>query len=208
MTWCAPSVAPRRRRRIDAAGFTLLELLVALAILSLLSVLGYRALASLTDSETQLSAEAAHWRALDALFMRLEGDLRQAQPRPARVGAEVEPPWVGSADLDGNAVLRFSRAGPEFALEPGSAGQRIGYRLNNGALEVLYWPYLDVAPGSAPTAYALADGISRFHVEYLDRSGAWRAQWPVAGEAALPRAVRVQLTLADGATIERWLVLQ
>ena len=59
-------------------GFTLLELLVALAIFSLLSVLGYRAVAALTASESQLSAEAQRWQALDALFARLEGDFRQA----------------------------------------------------------------------------------------------------------------------------------
>ena len=44
-------------------------------------------------------------------------------------------------------MLRFSRAGPEFTLEPGSAGQRIGYRLRNGAVEVLYWPHLDQPRG-------------------------------------------------------------
>jgi general secretion pathway protein J len=208
MTPRAPGAGARRRPRSAPAGFTLLELLVALSILALLSVLGYRALVALTDSETRLSAEAARWRALDTLFMRLEADLRQTQPRPARFGDTIEPPWVGTTDFDGNAVLRISRAGPEFALEPGSAGQRIGYRLNNGSLEVLYWPYLDVADGTEPTAYALVPGVRVFHVEYLDREGAWREQWPAPGEPALPRAVRVQLTLADGAAVERWMVLQ
>ena len=41
-------------------GFTLIELLIALAILGLVAVFGYRALASLTDSEAQLAAEAQH----------------------------------------------------------------------------------------------------------------------------------------------------
>src|SRR5206468_10040078 len=111
-------------------------------------------------------------------------------------------------DLDGNADLRFSRSGPEFTLEPGSTGQRLGYRLRNGAVEVLYWPYLDIAPGSMPTAYVLAEGIGRFRVEYRDRGGTWREQWPIQGELALPRAVRVRLTLAEGDELERWLVLQ
>ena len=198
----------RGRRGAGTGGFTLLELLVALAILAMLSVLGYRAIASLTDSEVRLSAETARWRSLDAFFMRLESDLRQAQPRTARVTMEVEPAWLGGTDVEGNADLRFSRAGPEFTLEAGSAGQRLGYRLRDGAIEVLYWPYLDIAPGSSPEPYALADGIARFRVDYLDSRGAWRERWPVAGESPLPRAVRVELELADGATIERWLALQ
>jgi general secretion pathway protein J len=204
----APGRRARRALPPVARGFTLLELLVALAILALLSVLGYRAIASLADSEVRLSAETAHWRSLDALFMRLEADLRQAQPRDARTATGSEPACLGGTDGDGNADLRFSRSGPEFTLEPGSAGQRLGYRLRNGAVEVLYWPYLDIAPGSLPAPYVLAEGITRFRVDYLDRRGAPHDQWPVAGEPPLPRAVRVELTLADGGTVERWLVLQ
>jgi len=191
-----------------ARGFTLVELLVALSILALLSVLGYRAIASLTDSEVRLTAETARWRALDALFVRLEADLRQAQPRGPRAAAGREPAWLAGTDLDGNADLRFSRAGPEFVLEPGSAGQRLGYRLRDGAVEVLYWPHLDPAPGTAPASYALVEGIRRFRVDYLDSAGGWRERWPAAGEPTLPRAARVALTLADGETVERWLVLQ
>jgi general secretion pathway protein J len=63
------------------AGFTLVELLVALAILALVSVLAYRAVAALTTSEAQLSAEALKWRNLDGLFARLEADMRVALPR-------------------------------------------------------------------------------------------------------------------------------
>jgi len=200
--------APGRPLPAPPRGFTLVELLVALAILAMLSVLGYRAIASLTDSEVRLSTETARWRALDALFMRLEADLRQAQPRIARAATGSEPAWLGGTDLDGNADLRFSRAGPEFTLEPGSAGQRLGYRLRNGAVEVLYWPYLDIAPGSTPASYVLADGIRRFRVDYVDSLGGWQERWPVAGEPTLPRAVRVELTLADGETVDRWLVLQ
>lgn len=206
MTPSAP--AARRPRPPAARGFTLVELLVALAILALLSVLGYRAIAALTDSEVRLAAETTRWRSLDALFTRLESDLRQALPRGARAAAGVEPAWLGGTDVDGNADLRFSRSGPEFTLEPGSAGQRLGYRLRNGAVEVLYWPYLDIAPGTSPAAYVLAEGIRRFRVDYLDASGAWRERWPTAGEAPSPRAVRVELTLADGETVDRWLVLQ
>jgi len=197
-----------RARRTRVGGFTLLELLIALSILALLSLLGYRALVSLTDSEVRLSTETARWRSLDALFTRLEADLREALPRAARIGATSEPPWFGGVDLDGNADLRFSRAGPEFALEPGSTGQRLGYRLRGGAVEVLYWPYLDIAPGVEPAAYVLAEGVQSFRVDYLDSHNVWRTQWPLSGEAALPRAVRVVLTLADGETVERWMALQ
>lgn len=189
-------------------GFTLIELLIALAILALVAVLGYRALSSLSESEAQLTAEARHWRDLDGLFARLEADLRQSLPRETRTGDGFEPAWIGGVDPDRNAELSFSRAGPEFALEAGSEGQRIGYRLRNGAVEVLYWPRLDQPASVAPQAYALASGIDRLQVAYLDSRGGWRERWPALGEPAVPSAVHVVLTLSGGAVIERWLALR
>lgn len=190
------------------AGFTLIELLIALGILALVSLLGYRALSALAESEARLAAEARHWRDLDGMFARLEGDMRTALPREVRTGAGSEPAWAGAFDADGNAELRFSRAGPEFAIDPGSGGQRIGYRLRSGAVEVLYWARLDQPATMLPEAYALADGIARFHIAYLDTRGGWRDRWPALGEPALPRGVRVEITLAGGDVIERWLALR
>jgi general secretion pathway protein J len=196
--------APPQRRR----GFTLIELLVALAIFALLSVLGYRAIAALTASESQLSAEAQRWQALDALFARLEADFRQAVPRPAREDGGRGAAWRGTLDARNNAVLRFTRAGPEFAVEPGSAGQRLGYRLTDDTVEVLYWPQVDNAPGATPVAYGLVRGVASFRLGYLGADGAWRDRWPILGEPDVPRGVRVELTLAGGERIERWLALR
>ena len=156
------------------AGFTLIELLVALAIFALLGALGYRGMASLADSEARLTVEAERWRTLDQLFARLEADVRATVPRPMRNGRAVLPPWQGGADAAGNAELSLARAGPEFTLDDRSAGQRIGYRLHDDAIEVLYWPYFDMPDGAAPATYVLAAGIARFSVRYLDAHDRWQ----------------------------------
>jgi len=189
-------------------GFTLIEVLLALVILAVIAVLGYRAVAALSESETRLSAEATRWRTLDLFFARLEGDLRQAMPRPARLGDARVPAWVGSADVNGNSALEFSRAGPEFVLEPGSAGQRLAYGIRDGVVEVRYWASYDRPGNAEPTAYPLLADIAQFRLSYLTRNGQWSDVWPVSGEAPLPRAVRVQLALASGESIERWLALR
>jgi hypothetical protein len=54
----------------------------------------------------------------------------------------------------------------------------------------------------------LADGVAGFRIAYLTRAGSWRDTWPVQDEAALPRAVRVDLKLDSGEAIERWFVLR
>ena len=189
-------------------GFTLIELMIALAILALVATLAYRGLSALAASEARLAEESRRWRALDQLFSRLEADLREALPRAARTGDGDEPAWLGTLATDGSAELRFSRAGPEFTAEPGSAGQRIGYRLRATTVEVVYWPRFDQPSLASARAYALATDVAQFRVDYLDARGEWSERWPLPGEAALPRAVRVALRLADGAVIERLLVLR
>jgi general secretion pathway protein J len=186
----------------------LIEVLLALGILALIAVLGYRAVASLSESETRLSAEATRWRTLDQFFARMESDLRQAVPRPARLGETRMAPWVGVADAAGNSVLEFSRAGPEFALEVGSAGQRVTYAFRDGMVEERYWASYDRPRGAEPAAYPLITDVTAFRLSYLMQDGRWSDAWPLPGQADLPRAVRVQLTLASGEAIERWLALR
>jgi general secretion pathway protein J len=193
-------------------GFTLIEVLIAIAIVAVIALLGYRALAALSDAETRLAAEATRWRTLDLFFARLEGDMRQAVPRSARSGSTREAPWLGfiadPGSNGGDSALAFSRAGPEFNLEPGSAGQRIGYRLRNGNVEVLYWTSYDRPPDAQATSYALLADVARFQLTYLARDNTWVDGWPITGDTDLPRAVLVQLTLSSGETIERLLALR
>ncbi|HEY3177397.1 MAG TPA: type II secretion system minor pseudopilin GspJ [Casimicrobiaceae bacterium] len=189
--------------------FTLIEVLVAIAILAVVALLAYRATAAMTDGEARLTQESDRWRSLDKMFAKLESDMRQAIPRSARIGTSVEPPWLARVtDSGGNSTLTFTRSGPEFSVEPGIAGQRIGYRLRDGAIEALYWPQLDNVPGAVPEAYVLSRNIDRFRVEQLTSKNVWSLQWPLLGEANIPRAVRIEIEFADGTTIERLIALR
>ncbi len=195
--------SPRRAQR----GFTLIEVLVALSLLALTALLAWRATAALVDGEVRLSDEARRWRTLDLAFARLEADFRQAEPRAIRTSKGSEPAWLAATEVNGASAIVFSRAGPEFAAEPGAAGQRIGYRVRNAALEVVYWPALDRVSEDS-VAYSLVDGVAGFRVEHLASGGQWLAEWPRFGESELPRAVRVLLVLDTGETIERWFALR
>ena len=73
---------------------------------------------------------------------------------------------------------------------------------------MLYWASYDRPRGVDPTAYALLDGVARFQLAYLTQGGTWADSWPLTAESPLPRAVKVDLTLASGEVIERWLALR
>jgi type II secretion system protein J len=111
-------------------------------------------------------------------------------------------------DAAGDTSLAFTRAGPDAIDEPGSGGQRVGYRLREGRIEVLYWPRLDNAAATVPATYALADGIARFRVLQLTADDRWSDRWPFLGAPPIPRGVRIEIVLSDGAVVERWLALR
>jgi type II secretion system protein J len=165
----------------------------------------------MSDGEARLAGETARWRQLDALLARIEADMREAVPRTSRHGASQEVAWSAApVDGAGNTSLVFSRAGPAALDEPGNGGQRVGYRLHDGRIEVLYWPRLDNVAVRDPATYALADGIARFRILQLAPDGRWSDRWPLPGidAHALPRGVRVDVELADGSVVERWLALR
>jgi general secretion pathway protein J len=194
--------------RVQPRGFTLIEALVALLILAIVAVLAYRGTSALTGGEAQLAATSARWRTLDGVFVRLEADMRQAIPRAVRHGAAVEAAWSAQPqDSAGNTGLVFSRAGPEFALEPGTAGQRVGYRVRDGTLELVYWPQLDNVD-APPTVYPLVADVQGFRVAELTADNRWSDRWPLQQGDVLPRGVQIELVLADGTRIERWFALR
>jgi prepilin-type N-terminal cleavage/methylation domain-containing protein len=61
-----------------ARGMTLVEILIALAIASLMTLTGWRAVDALQSSRDRVVTEAAQWQRVDDLFVALEADLRRA----------------------------------------------------------------------------------------------------------------------------------
>ncbi len=192
-------------------GFTLVELLVALVVLALLSIAGYRALDAILDTRTHIAAETRKWQLVEFFFARMEQDIAQAVHRPIRdQGDVIEAELIGRPVVvaEDEAELEFTRAGI-----PGQGGvmlplQRIGYRLQQGTLMLLRWPFPDRAPRTEPVRYPLLEGVREFHLRYLATNGSWLEQWPPGQPGMLPMAIEATLVLASGEKIVRVFALQ
>lgn len=194
-------------------GFTLIELLVALVILTLLSVAGYRGLDAVLQTRERVSVETRKWQHLAFFFARMNQDIAQAVQRPVRDedGAIVRAAWLGNPVTVGenDAELIFTRAGIPDQGAALQAPQRIGYRLEQGAIVMLRWPSLDQPPRVKPVRYPVLEGVREFKLRYLDRDGIWQLQWQYPTDPTrLPVATEVTLTLVSGETITRLFALQ
>lgn len=195
----------------NAAGFTLLEILVALIIFSLMSVMAYRGLTTVLQSRTHLAQENQKWRAVAMLFARMEKDLSMLAKRPIRdPGDLMAAALVGKTTAQGeqDALLMFTRMGLPEQANALAGPLRFGYRLRSDSVEQLIWPVLDAAPRSLPSVNILLEQVTRFELHYLDRLGAWHATWPLPGSTQdLPSAVQVTLELSSKERITRLFAL-
>ena len=191
--------------RRSAAGFTLVELLVALAIFALVSGFAYRGLTALLDSRAALQHEARKWRDTALFVSRIERDLSAVLARPS-IGASgaLLPPVSSSLDTpSAGEGLALTRSGSPLQENVLAAPQRIAYRLRDGSVERLMWAGVDAAPREEPVAVAVLAGVNALTFRFLDpRSLEWRPTWP--GESALlPAAVEVTVELTSGERIVR-----
>ena len=186
-------------------GFTLVELLVALAIFAVLSGFAYRALDTMLQSRESLERESRKWRDVALFVGRVERDLGAVLVRTSKgpsgtplapVASTLETPTAG----DGLALTRAGSPLQENAL---AAPQRIAYRLRGDRVERLTWAGVDAAPRDEPSAVTVLAPVRALAFRFMDpRSGEWRSTWP--GESELfPSAVEVTVELASGERVVR-----
>lgn len=194
-----------------ARGFTLIEVLVALAIFAIMSGIAYRGLGSILDARARIVDDNRKWREVALAFALIERDVSAAADRAARSRDDLPlPPFAGNApelSLDATA-LEFSRMG-----DGDTPARRVGYRLNGTNLELLSYPAIDAAPRDTPAVYALLTGVQSMATRFLDDKGAWQSRWPAAGASnagtnaakknPLPRAVALTVTLVSGEDMTR-----
>lgn len=182
--------------KTSEAGFTLVELLVALAIFSLLSVAGVMLLRSGSDTQLAVKSRLEELSRGNRLYNNIEGDLAQAIARSVRdpAGASIPAFVEESSDVPG-MLFGFVRAGWSNLDEAPRAGlQRVAYVLDKNALKRVSWPMLD---GAAPSdAAVIVDNVSSAQIRFRDDKGEWRNDWTAVDADALPRAVEMRVTIA------------
>lgn len=196
-------------------GFTLIEVIVALSIFAVLSVVGYKGLNSLIQTKERVAAEDDKWQQLVLFFDRVELDLKQSVNRPIRGrDGEFEPAFIGRVSYAGEygAQLAFSRFGDREQTGFLMDTRRVAYRLNNGSVELLMWPSLDAAPDAKPEIFKVLNNVAQMTLSYLTQDGRLVSTWPnnipvPEPKPFAPSALKISIKLTSGETLARLFAL-
>jgi len=173
-------------------GFTLLEMLVAMAIMALIAVLSYTALAQGGDG------------------FRLLAEQGEQQEREYWVGRQLRDDVTHLAQsldghepavrlLDGNGSAQFSLLVRDMR---GPTLVRVQYRLDGDSHTLTReaespW----AAAGGEKIEWQMAGEVAVFHVQAMGAAGEWRGNWDYAA-AGVPVAFRILWKPADGSERE------
>jgi len=207
------------------AGFTLVEVLIAMAITAFVAVVGYTGLTTVITGVDSLRQETRQLEELNQAFQVLGRDLHQFVDRSVydEFGSRLSSMEGGELAAQS---LSFTRAGWHNSVGlPRSSLQRVAYYVDEDKLIRASWPVLDRTGAIEPVEVVLLREVDTFEVRFLgaldelevnrdsqiDRRF-WQENWipDVSRPDALaepPIAVEVRLLVPQWGELERLYVL-
>jgi general secretion pathway protein J len=163
------------------AGFTLIEVMIAMFIAAIMLALGYSAINQAAKDKGSLEASQARITEIQRGMRVIAQDFAQMVARTARDtagGGNIEPAVL--ATNKDNILITFSRAGwsnPAGVQRP--AEQRVRYEFIDGSLVREHWLSVDPALNAAPRQRVLLTKVKSVEMRFLDPvSRNWREDWP------------------------------
>ena len=189
-------------------GFTLLELLIALAVFSLVAAMAYGGLDTVLKAGQHIEQQSNRLRNVQWAMLMLERDIVQLAARPVRDSFGDPLPALRSAAL-GTTTLELTSGGLENPTQlPKSSLHRVAYGVNDSKLQRVIWPVLDRVPETQSRALDLLDGVHDVRWRFLRTNDEWTDAWPPQNEngelsTELPVAVEITLELDDWGSLRR-----
>lgn len=199
-----------RDPRAQAHAFTLIELMVAIAIFTVLAAIGYASLSKSIRWHEVTEDNLKKLHDLQTAVRLLGQDIQQMAPRPVRdpLGGPLQPAL--SANVGSAYAFLVTRSGwTNNAGVQRPSLQRVGYLVDNGVLRRDSWNVLDATQTNEPVRREIIRSVKRFQVRFMDLSRQWLTQWPPNGavppqsERMRPLAAEVTLEFEDWGTITR-----
>ncbi|MEG2919910.1 MAG: type II secretion system minor pseudopilin GspJ [Acinetobacter sp.] len=188
-------------RRNRTSGFTLVELLVAIAIFTVLSALGWKVFDYLIKVKERNTEHEINLGQLQEAYQQVLRDTVQAVPLTANIKSEIQPALILQ-----NGRFSFSKTGVTDPLQQGiSPDERVEYqyRADEKKLYRLKYRHLNSTGREQPESSVLLSEVDQFEVIVLNPNEA--TSWPdaqadlmnVTQKQRLPKGIKIKLTVKD-----------
>jgi general secretion pathway protein J len=173
----APLPAGRHRvRGSSQKGFTLIEILVALFIFSVVGMISAQLLGRTLDAYEVLEDRGDRLSQIHRAMFVVQRDMLQYQDRAVRTASGDSFPALMIGD---EGSLEMTRGGWRNPLQrPRSNLQRVAYRLQGENLVRAYWPVLDRLGGEEPLTQTILEEVDDLEFFVIDEQGEEHKIWP------------------------------
>jgi len=191
-------------------GFTLIEILVAISIFSILSALAYGTLNQTLLTANALSERMDRIQSLQRTMRLIEQDFMQLAERPIR--SEIGDTYLAALTTHPSNTypIEFTRHGWNNPLTLNrSTLQRVAYETIDGKLIRYHWNVLDKTYTNQIIKDELTNNIEEIRFSFMKEDGEWTDQWPpieyIADQSLkiLPKATRINVNFSDIGQIYR-----
>jgi general secretion pathway protein J len=106
---------------------------------------------------------------------------------------------------DVDTLLQYTKTGfRNPAQQTRSYLQRVAWRLDDGKLYRLSWPYVDRAFDDQATSTLVIDHIREVKIRFMDNKNEWHDLWPLPEALASTNALSQPLAIEVTLTLEQW----
>lgn len=182
-------------------GFTLVELLVAIAIFAVLSALGWKVFDYISKVKERNSMHEARLSQLQEAYQQILRDTLQAVPLTANINGDIQPAMVLQ-----NGRFNFSKTGVTDPLNQGIApDERVEYQYNAADKKLYRLKYRNINQSGhdQPDSSVLLADVEQFEIRVLNPEEL--SAWPDpsadlskrSGLQRLPRGLKIKLSVNE-----------
>ena len=197
-------------QRNSYLGFTLIEVLVALAVLAMVTLASHQILSTAINANQNSKEKVAEIGAMNTVFRMMQQDFTQLALRNTRneSGDSLElflmaDRFLFDSQYHGVAGVRDGWSNPVNLL-PRSELQLFSYVVEEDNLVRKYRIYVDSLDGTEPKSQVLLEDIKGFTISFRGDNDKWEENWT---NPSLPKAIKVEIALADEIIVSRILLL-
>lgn len=187
-------------RRTGQAGFTLIEILVAVSVTALLLGTIYGIFTAVSNARQRVESDASGYHLARVLTDRLAREIRGTYWQQGHEGTV----FAGEADAAGNGTLELSTTAASPLGRSAGGIARISYSLEEDLIEgerrwrlrrreaPLFDPDFDRREG-----LRLSEAVEAFELRYYEGER-WVERWDASNRGRLPQLVEIRLEIVAG----------